>query len=110
MASFQDSDSDAESDKELGEETTNYETKNLPLLEEGDPVFLAKRGFKEELDKDEEQSSEDEEKREELKKTAQVWLEKLDPFSPEGLWFERFAEKYESKLAAAIDYLLENSG
>ena len=50
------------------------------------------------------------EKREELKKTAQVWLEKLDPFSPEGLWFERFAEKYESKLAAAIDYLLENSG
>lgn len=50
------------------------------------------------------------EKLEELKKTAQVWLEKLDPFSPEGLWFERFAEKYESKLAAAIDYLLENSG
>jgi len=49
-------------------------------------------------------------KREELKKTAQVWLEQLDPFSPEGLWFERFAEKYESKLAAAIDYLLENSG
>lgn len=48
-------------------------------------------------------------KREELKKTAQAWLEKLDPFSPEGLWFERFAEKYESKLAAAIDYLLENS-
>jgi hypothetical protein len=49
-------------------------------------------------------------KREELKKTAQAWLEKLDPFSPEGLWFERFAEKYESKLAAAVDYLLENSG
>ena len=49
-------------------------------------------------------------KREALKKTAQAWLEKLDPFSPEGLWFERFAEKYESKLAAAIDYLLENSG
>jgi actin-related protein len=48
-------------------------------------------------------------KREELKKTAQIWLEKLDPFSPEGLWFERFAEKYESKLAAAIDYLLESS-
>lgn len=48
-------------------------------------------------------------KREELKKTAQAWLEKLDSFSPEGLWFERFAEKYESKLAAAIDYLLESS-
>ncbi|MDV2991724.1 MAG: hypothetical protein N4J56_001378 [Chroococcidiopsis sp. SAG 2025] len=50
------------------------------------------------------------EKRKELQKTAQVWLDKLDPFSPEGLWFERFAEKYESKLAAAIDYLLENLG
>ena len=49
------------------------------------------------------------EKRKELKKTAQAWLEKLDPFSPEGLWFERFAEKYESKLAAAIDYLQEYS-
>ncbi|MGL4621308.1 salt stress protein, Slr1339 family [Chroococcidiopsis sp.] len=49
------------------------------------------------------------EKRKELQKTAQAWLDKLDPFSPEGLWFERFAEKYESKLAAAIDYLLESS-
>jgi hypothetical protein len=50
------------------------------------------------------------EKRKKLQKTAQVWLDKLEPFSPEGLWFERFAEKYESKLAAAIDYLLENPG
>ncbi|MDJ0800418.1 MAG: hypothetical protein QNJ51_27030 [Calothrix sp. MO_167.B12] len=40
-----------------------------------------------------------------LQKQAQDWLEKLDPFSPEGLWFERFAEKYSSKLEAAVDYL-----
>ena len=32
---------------------------------------------------------------------AEDWLNTLDPFSPEGLWFERFAEKYASKLAAA---------
>ncbi len=40
-----------------------------------------------------------------LKQEAKNWLEKLDPFSPEGLWFERFAEGYPSKLEAAIEYL-----
>ncbi|RUR85820.1 salt stress protein, Slr1339 family [Chlorogloeopsis fritschii PCC 9212] len=40
-----------------------------------------------------------------LSKFAQSWLAKLDLFSPEGLWFERFAERYSSKLEAAIDYL-----
>ncbi|MBD2292703.1 hypothetical protein H6G06_04180 [Anabaena sphaerica FACHB-251] len=43
-----------------------------------------------------------------LKKQAQAWLSKLDPFSPEGLWFERFAEAYPSKLDAAIEYLQNN--
>ncbi|MFQ4143662.1 salt stress protein, Slr1339 family [Chlorogloeopsis sp. ULAP02] len=43
-----------------------------------------------------------------LKEFAQDWLTKLDPFSPEGLWFERFAERYSSKLEAAIDYLKDN--
>ncbi|MUG96160.1 hypothetical protein F7734_28990 [Scytonema sp. UIC 10036] len=40
-----------------------------------------------------------------LKKQAQDWLDKLDPYSPEGLWFEQFAETYPSKLEAAIEYL-----
>lgn len=40
-----------------------------------------------------------------LHKQAQEWLAKLDRFSPEGLWFERFAETYPSKLEAAVDYL-----
>jgi hypothetical protein len=44
---------------------------------------------------------------EELKTQAKVWLEKLEPLSSEGLWFEKFAEKYPSKLEAAIDYLQE---
>jgi hypothetical protein len=39
-----------------------------------------------------------------LRKQAQDWLDKLDPYSPEGLWFERFAETYPSKLEAAIEY------
>ncbi|QSJ14577.1 hypothetical protein JYQ62_22010 [Nostoc sp. UHCC 0702] len=43
-----------------------------------------------------------------FKKQAQEWLEKLDPFSPEGLWFERFSESYPSKLEAAIEYLQNN--
>ncbi|AUT00974.1 hypothetical protein CLI64_11500 [Nostoc sp. CENA543] len=43
-----------------------------------------------------------------LKKQAQDWLAKLDPLSVEGLWFERFAESYPSKLEAAIEYLKSN--
>ncbi|MGJ5674460.1 MAG: salt stress protein, Slr1339 family [Nostochopsis sp.] len=46
--------------------------------------------------------------KESLKQQAQDWLAKLDPLSPEGLWFERFAEKSSSKLEAAIDYLQAN--
>ncbi|MBW4623950.1 MAG: hypothetical protein KME49_00125 [Brasilonema octagenarum HA4186-MV1] len=44
-------------------------------------------------------------KLEELKKQAEDWLAKLDPLSLEGLWFERFAEGYPSKVEAAIEYL-----
>ncbi|MEH2067771.1 MAG: hypothetical protein V7K47_06330 [Nostoc sp.] len=43
-----------------------------------------------------------------LKVEAKEWLAKIDPFSPEGLWFERFAESYPSKLEAAIEYLRSN--
>ena len=46
--------------------------------------------------------------REALKNQAKEWLDKLDPFSPEGLWFERFAEGYPSTLEAAIEYLQNN--
>ncbi|GAA6615675.1 salt stress protein, Slr1339 family [Scytonema sp. NUACC26] len=49
-------------------------------------------------------------KMEALKKQAQDWLDKLDPYSPEGLWFERFAETYPSKLEAAIEYYDSISG
>ena len=44
-----------------------------------------------------------------LKVQAQAWLEKLDPLSSEGLWFERFAEGYPTKLAAAIEYLQDSN-
>ncbi|ALF53028.1 hypothetical protein ACX27_09475 [Nostoc piscinale CENA21] len=43
-----------------------------------------------------------------LQTQAKEWLDKLDPFSPEGLWFEKFAEGYPSKLAAAVEYLQTN--
>lgn len=44
-------------------------------------------------------------KQEAVKKQAKDWLAKLDPLSSEGLWFERFAETYPSKLEAAVEYL-----
>jgi hypothetical protein len=40
-----------------------------------------------------------------LTRTAQDWLQNLDPLSTEGLWFNQFAEQYPSRLEAAIDYL-----
>lgn len=43
-----------------------------------------------------------------LKIQAKEWLAKVDPLSSEGLWFERFAETYPSKLEAAIEYLRSN--
>lgn len=43
-----------------------------------------------------------------LKIRAKSWLKQLDPLSTEGLWFERFAEGYPTKLAAAINYLQES--
>jgi hypothetical protein len=44
-------------------------------------------------------------KRKALETKAQEWLKNLDPNSEEGLWFEEFSYAYETRLAAAIDYL-----
>lgn len=44
-----------------------------------------------------------------LEKSAKQWLAKLDPLSPEGIWFEKFAQGYPNRLLAAIDYLQTNS-
>ena len=45
---------------------------------------------------------------EKLRQRAIAWLKQLDPLSSEGLWFENFAQKYDSKLEAAIAYLQTN--
>jgi DNA-binding transcriptional regulator YbjK len=44
-------------------------------------------------------------RKEGLKQKAKEWLEQLDSLSLEGIWFERFAEGYPSKLDAAVEYL-----
>lgn len=43
-----------------------------------------------------------------LQLQAIAWLKELDSLSSEGLWFDSFAKKYDSKLAAAIAYLQTN--
>jgi hypothetical protein len=40
-----------------------------------------------------------------LRRAAQNWLNQLKPNSDEGRWFAEFACNYDSRLAAAIDYL-----
>ncbi|MUL39422.1 salt stress protein, Slr1339 family [Gloeocapsopsis dulcis] len=49
-------------------------------------------------------------KAKEMEKQAIAWLKTLEPLSSEGLWFEQFAAKYSSKVAAAVDYLRSLSG
>jgi hypothetical protein len=44
-------------------------------------------------------------RREALTQQANEWLQKLNPKSEEGLWFEEFSDSYPSKLEAAIDYM-----
>ncbi|MBR8832322.1 MAG: hypothetical protein N5P05_002032 [Chroococcopsis gigantea SAG 12.99] len=44
-------------------------------------------------------------RREALKEKARRWLQKLNPESEEGMWFEEFSYSYESKLEAAMTYL-----
>lgn len=44
-------------------------------------------------------------RKEAMRKTAKEWLNKLNPRSEEGRWFEEFSYSYENKLEAAIDYL-----
>lgn len=79
-----------------------------------DNLLAAVKSDFDELDKTEELRKKQEleqlklQKLEALKQQAEEWLEELDPFSPEGLWFERFAEKYSDKLTAALEYLENN--
>lgn len=40
-----------------------------------------------------------------LTQKAQQWLKTLDPYSPEGMWFNEFAHPYDSRLTAAMEYL-----
>ncbi|MES1023659.1 hypothetical protein ABN584_12260 [Gloeocapsa sp. BRSZ] len=47
----------------------------------------------------------EQQKAKERYRRAIAWLKTLDPLSSEGLWFEQFATKYPSKVAAAVDYL-----
>jgi putative protein kinase ArgK-like GTPase of G3E family len=44
--------------------------------------------------------------RQELRRTAELWLKNLKPKTEEAQWFEEFACNYESRLEAAIEYLM----
>jgi hypothetical protein len=48
----------------------------------------------------------EQQRRQDLQSEAQTWLQKLDRQSVEGRWFDDFACHYESRLEAAIEYLV----
>ncbi len=60
---------------------------------------------KKEQIKQKQQQQEEQRRREALRQKAQQWLNDLDLNTDEGLWFEEFSYSYDSKLAAAMDYL-----
>jgi sRNA-binding protein len=45
-----------------------------------------------------------------IRRQAEEWLAKLDPYSIEGQWFTVFAARHKDKLSAAIAYLREVKG
>jgi hypothetical protein len=48
----------------------------------------------------------EQQRRQNLQSQAQTWLQKLDRQSVEGRWFDDFACHYESRLEAAVEYLV----
>ena len=47
----------------------------------------------------------DRETEQEQRQSARTFLKNLDPNSQEGMWFEALAEKFPSRLDAAVAYL-----
>jgi hypothetical protein len=90
--------------KPFGKSQSKSESLIDNLLAEVKADFEQK-DLSEKVQKQQEQEQLKAKKLEGLKNQAKDWLAKLDPFSSEGLWFERFAEGYPSKLEAAIEYL-----
>ncbi|MBF2064832.1 MAG: hypothetical protein IGS39_10485 [Calothrix sp. C42_A2020_038] len=83
-------------DKLLADVKADFEEKDLALSLQRKQELEAERVRQEELEL---------KKLEVIKQKAKTWLEQLEPLSPEGLWFESFAQGYSSKLDAAIEYL-----
>ncbi|HIK37066.1 MAG: hypothetical protein NZ901_12365 [Geminocystis sp.] len=56
------------------------------------------------------QEAEKRRKEKQLIQKAEEFLKNLDPYSDEGFWFEQFAQSYESRLQAAMEYLQAMEG
>lgn len=96
QTSFSSQKSDSETDELLGSLKEQHQTQTTQKSQ-GD--YQRNR---EEILKAEQQKQK---KRKYFTQKAQTWLENLDPYSDEGFWFEEFAESYESRLDAAVEYL-----
>ena len=83
-------------DRLLDDVKSDFEKRDLVQSQRQQQELQAEQARTEQLDA---------KRKEGLKKEATSWLENLDPFSAEGLWFEWFAEGYPSKLEAAVEYL-----
>ena len=96
----------------------NQQSKNFPKNNDLNDLLSQVKSEFDEADRVEEKQRAEQLKQEALKqymirkqkqaqltKQALEWLKSLDSLSDEGFWFEQFAEKFPTRLDAAIAYL-----
>jgi hypothetical protein len=87
-------------------QTQEFKTQSFKSQDFIDNLLTEVKNDFEEKDKALESQKKEQEvlKLEDLRKKAKEWLDKLEPLSQEGIWFEKFAQNYQSQLDAAMDY------
>ncbi len=89
------------------QKSARYREEKLAAIQRQKEALLAeqKRREQELLAAQKLQEQKEQRRKAALREKAQQWLKTLNPRSEEGKWFEEFSYSYDSKLAAAIDYL-----
>jgi hypothetical protein len=95
-------------------QSTPPSAKSLPVLDiqeyQQEPVTLELAAQAKQLQQarlyQQQRAELEQQRRQNLQSQAQAWLQKLDRQSVEGRWFDDFACHYESRLEAAVEYLV----
>ena len=96
----------AEIEKEYQKQAKYREEKLAAIQRQKEALLAEQKRREQELIAAQQREEQKEQRRKAaLQEKAAQWLKTLNPRSEEGKWFEEFSYSYDSKLAAAIDYL-----